>query len=89
MQNYLGPVIEIRRFPEGTLTHEMFAFGSEIAVVPVSTDGESNQSSPIRRLASEELRRLIRGFTGVRDIMFNSLENQMQMCLLMRLQLVQ
>ena len=60
------PVIEIRRFPEGTLTHEMFAFGSEIAVVPVTTDGESNQSSPIRRLASEELRRLIRGFTGVR-----------------------
>ncbi|MBC88248.1 MAG: hypothetical protein CMB12_03060 [Euryarchaeota archaeon] len=60
------PVIEIRRFPEGTLTHEMFAFGSEIAVVPVTADGESHQSSPIRRLASEELRRLIRGFTGVR-----------------------
>ena len=28
------PVIEIKRFPSGELTHEMFAFGSEIAVVP-------------------------------------------------------
>ena len=32
------PVIEIKEFPSGKITHEMFAFGSEIAVVPVNFD---------------------------------------------------
>ena len=36
------PVIEIEA--SGELTHEMFAFGSEIAVVPVS--GEGGATSP-------------------------------------------
>ena len=36
MQEELArPVIEIVEFPSGRITHEMFAFGSEIAVVPV------------------------------------------------------
>ena len=36
MQEELArPVIEVVEFPSGKITHEMFAFGSEIAVVPV------------------------------------------------------
>ena len=34
------PVIEIKRFPSGELTHEMFAFGSEIAVVLLVAEAE-------------------------------------------------
>jgi ATPase len=56
------PVIEIREFPTRRLTHEMFAFGSEIAVVPVSEDAEA--ASPVRQLAGVELARLASGFTG-------------------------
>ena len=59
------PVIEIRKFPSRELTHEMFAFGSEIAVVPVSGSDDPTKSSPIRQLAAEELKRLARSFTGV------------------------
>ena len=44
----------------------MFAFGSEIAVVPVAGSDDPTQSSPIRQLAAEEMKRLARSFTGVR-----------------------
>ncbi|MDC0256381.1 hypothetical protein OAJ99_01550, partial [Candidatus Poseidoniales archaeon] len=58
------PVIEIKRFPSGELTHEMFAFGSEIAVVPVSgAAGEGG--SPAWRLAAEELKREATRLTGI------------------------
>ena len=58
------PVIEIREFPSNRLTHEMFAFGSEIAVVPVSAQGEDG-GSPAWNLASEELKREATRLTGI------------------------
>ena len=57
------PVIEIRRFPSGELTHEMFAFGSEIAVVPVS--GEGAATSPAMIMAADELKRQVIRHTGI------------------------
>tara|TARA_B100000212_G_scaffold320516_1_gene278413 strand:- start:6584 stop:7954 length:1371 start_codon:yes stop_codon:yes gene_type:complete len=57
------PVIEIRRFPSGDLTHEMFAFGSEIAVVPVRS--EDAEGSPAMKMAADELKRQIIRFTGI------------------------
>lgn len=57
------PVIEIRRFPSGELTHEMFAFGSEIAVVPVSA--ESGGQSPAFSMAGDELKRQVIRHTGI------------------------
>ena len=57
------PVIEIRRFPSGELTHEMFAFGSEIAVVPVS--GEDGRGSPAMAMAGDELKRQVIRLTGI------------------------
>ena len=57
------PVIEIRRFPSGELTHEMFAFGSEIAVVPVS--GEDGGASPAMIMAADELKRQVIRHTGI------------------------
>ena len=58
------PVIEIKRFPSGELTHEMFAFGSEIAVVPVG--GRAGEGgSPAWRMASEELKREASRLTGI------------------------
>ena len=45
MQEELArPVIEVVEFPSGKITHEMFAFGSEIAVVPV--DGQTGPNLP-------------------------------------------
>jgi ATPase len=58
------PVIEIREFPSNRLTHEMFAFGSEIAVVPVSGSGEDG-GSPAWNLAAEELKREATRLTGI------------------------
>ena len=50
MQEELArPVIEVVEFPSGKITHEMFAFGSEIAVVPV--EGVNKTFPPIRALA--------------------------------------
>jgi len=64
MQEELArPVIEVVEFPSGKITHEMFAFGSEIAVVPV--DGTSGGISPIRSLAKTALIRKIREWVGV------------------------
>jgi len=58
------PVIEIREFPSNRLTHEMFAFGSEIAVVPV-TDSNGDGGSPAWKLAAEELKREATRLTGI------------------------
>ena len=58
------PVIEIKEFPSGKITHEMFAFGSEIAVVPVNFD-DGEGGSPAMKLASEQLKREISRLTGI------------------------
>jgi ATPase len=65
MQEELArPVIEIVQFPDGRVTHEMFAFGSEIAVVPVG--GKKGNSAPIFELAREQLAEKIRDSVGVK-----------------------
>ena len=64
MQEELArPVIEVVEFPSGKITHEMFAFGSEIAVVPV--DGTSRGISPMKSLAKAALIQKIREWIGV------------------------
>ena len=64
MQEELArPVIEVVEFPSGKITHEMFAFGSEIAVVPI--EGVKQNISPIRALAKDALTRTIREWVGV------------------------
>ncbi|MGB0474277.1 MAG: ATPase, T2SS/T4P/T4SS family [Candidatus Poseidoniaceae archaeon] len=64
MQEELArPVIEVVEFPSGKITHEMFAFGSEIAVVPV--EGQTGHVSPIKALAKDSLVRKIREWIGV------------------------
>jgi len=63
MQEELArPVIEVVEFPSGNVTHEMFAFGSELAVVPVT---ERNQQRPVRQLAQKQLVHTIRQWAGV------------------------
>ena len=75
MQEELArPVIEVVEFPSGKITHEMFAFGSEIAVVPV--DGQTGAISPIRALAKDSLVRTIREWIGVESqVVFTSNAN--------------
>ena len=64
MQEELArPVIEVVEFPSGKLTHEMFAFGSEIAVVPVG-EATSN-TSPIQTMAKERIVQTVRDWVGV------------------------
>ena len=63
MQEELArPVIEVVEFPSGNVTHEMFAFGSELAVVPVT---ERNQQRPVQQLAQKQLVHTIRQWAGV------------------------
>ena len=64
MQEELArPVIEVVEFPSGKLTHEMFAFGSEIAVVPV--DGRKSDMSPVKAMAKEQIVSTVRQWVGV------------------------
>ena len=64
MQEELArPVIEVIEFPSGKITHEMFAFGSEIAVVPI--DGKKKGMSPLKALAKEQIASHIRQWVGV------------------------
>ena len=64
MQEELArPVIEVVEFPSGKLTHEMFAFGSEIAVVPV--DGRRSDMSPVKAMAKEQIVSTVRQWVGV------------------------
>ncbi len=66
MQEELArPVIEVVEFPSGKITHEMFAFGSEIAVVPVDGINSSAGISPVAALARDQLVRKIRDWVGV------------------------
>ena len=65
MQEELArPVIEVVEFPSGKLTHEMFAFGSEIAVVPLE-GRKSNDLSPIKAMAKERIVETVRQWVGV------------------------
>jgi ATPase len=65
MQEELArPVIEVVEFPSGKLTHEMFAFGSEIAVVPLE-GRKSNDLSPIKTMAKERIVETVRQWVGV------------------------
>ena len=64
MQEELArPVIEVVEFPSGKITHEMFAFGSEIAVVPV--EGRTHGAlSPMKTLARDQLVHIIQQWVG-------------------------
>ena len=66
MQEELArPVIEVVEFPSGKVTHEMFAFGSEIAVVPVSGVNTASGPTPVAALARDQLVKKVRDWVGV------------------------
>ena len=71
MQEELSrPVIEVVDFRTNKVTHEMFAFGSEISVVPV-VEGKGG-ASPMEHLAREQVTYRIRQWAGVDvDVSFN------------------
>lgn len=65
MQEELArPVIEVIEFPSGKITHEMFAFGSEIAVVPLE-GRQQGTLSPMKTLARDQLVHIIQQWVGV------------------------
>ena len=58
MQEELArPVVEVVRFPDGKVLYEMFAFGSEIAVVPV---GNKVSKSRVLEMARVEMTKTLR-----------------------------
>ena len=58
-QDLARPVIEIRDFETGTLEYEIYTFGEENVIVPVST---TETKSGIQQLAAEKIRETIRRF---------------------------
>ncbi len=48
------PVVEVRDFLSGKLTHEIYSYGEQTVVVPV---GEAKKSSGIKGLAAKEIQR--------------------------------
>ena len=66
MQEELArPVIEVVEFPSGKLTHEMFAFGSEIAVAPLEARAATNDLAPVRAMAKDRIVETVRQWVGV------------------------
>ena len=78
MQEELArPVIEVVEFPSGKITHEMFAFGSEIAVVPVDgvrSETESHQWQHCKRPINQENQDWVGVSCGVKITGSNSAE---------------
>ncbi len=58
-QDLARPVIEIRDFETGTLEYEIYTFGEENVIVPVS---KQEAKSGIYKLAEEKIREIIRRF---------------------------
>lgn len=58
-QDLARPVIEIRDFESGTLEYEIYTFGEENVIVPVSA---SEEKSGIQKLAAEKIRETVRRF---------------------------
>lgn len=59
-QDLARPVIEIRDFETGMLEYEIYTFGEENVIVPVSAQEETK--SGIQRLAAEKIKETIRRF---------------------------
>lgn len=59
-QDLARPVIEIQDFETGMLEYEIYTFGEENVIVPVSATGETK--SGIQRLAAEKIKETIRRF---------------------------
>ncbi len=58
-QDLARPVIEIRDFETGVLEYEIYTFGEENVIVPVSV---SEAKSGIQKLAAEKIKEIIRRF---------------------------
>ncbi|MFY9301153.1 MAG: PINc/VapC family ATPase [Candidatus Nitrosotenuis sp.] len=58
-QDLARPVIEIRDFETGTLEYEIYTFGEENVIVPVSV---AEAKSGIQKLAAEKIRETVRRF---------------------------
>lgn len=65
-QDLARPVIEIRDFETGTLEFEIYTFGEENVIVPVSTS--ETTKSGIHQLAAEKIRETIRRFDPAPEI---------------------
>ncbi|MGQ0771177.1 MAG: PINc/VapC family ATPase [Nitrososphaerota archaeon] len=59
-QDLARPVIEIRDFEAGVLEYEIYTFGEENVIVPVSATEETK--SGVQRLASEKIKETLRRF---------------------------
>lgn len=58
-QDLARPVIEIRDFETGTLEYEIYTFGEENVIVPVTI---ADTQSGVQKLASEKIREIMRRF---------------------------
>jgi ATPase len=63
------PLIEIRDFETGRLEYEIYTYGEQTAVVPVS---EQKSSSPLQKLAMDKIRAEIARFDPSASIEFSS-----------------
>ena len=52
-------------FPSGKLTHELFAFGSEIAVVPLEGRTAATELSAVKSMAKDRIVETVRQWVGV------------------------
>ncbi len=65
-QDLARPVIEIRDFEAGVLEYEIYTFGEENVIVPVSAAEETK--SGVQRLASEKIKETLRRFDANPEI---------------------
>jgi len=61
------PVVEVRDFETGKLSHEIYTYGEQTVVVPVTSNEKGSKNSGVLRFAKQGLLRALSKY-GVRDV---------------------
>lgn len=66
------PVVELRNFDSNELVYEIYTFGDENVIMPVSADKKSEEVSGLKKLAKETIYSKLRHYDPTMEIEFSS-----------------
>ena len=60
------PVIQVKRYPDGKVLHEIFSFGEQICIVDADGGAAGNGMSPVQLLAAAQLKNRLSEDYGIK-----------------------
>ena len=60
------PVIQVKRFPDGKVSHEIFSFGEQICIVDADGQSSGNEMSSVQLLAAVQLKNRLSEDFGIK-----------------------